>query len=78
MTLVVTVSSIIFLYCSHNIRISDMYVRLRSTEFGTPRLIESIIRISTAIAKARLSKTVQSRDVKDAEKIFNESYIKNL
>jgi len=55
-----------------------MYVRLRSTEFGTPRLIESIIRISTAIAKARLSKTVQSRDVKDAEKIFNESYIKNL
>jgi len=42
----------------------------------SPRTIESVIRISAAIAKARLSKAVESRDVTAAAEILRESNLK--
>ncbi|CAI6366887.1 unnamed protein product [Macrosiphum euphorbiae] len=64
--------------------VTEEYARLRSREAVsedaertmpiTPRTVESMIRLGTAHAKARLSRTVEKEDVKFAIELINISY----
>ena len=43
----------------------------KKTITATPRQLESMIRISEALAKMRLSKFVEKRDVEEAVRLIN-------
>lgn len=67
-------------FCVRNFRLVEMYVDMRreartasDTTFTSPRLLLSVIRMSTALARLRLADTVSVADVEEAIRLMEAS-----